>query len=85
MVLAFCNPANSKQRNHLTLRLSEDDGKSWSKSWMVDSANNNPSIDYTAYSDIIRFHKNTIGVLYEKNNYASIIFKPIKISKWYSH
>lgn len=83
-VVVFCNAANTKQRNHLSLRLSNDDGKIWSKSWLVDSTDNS-KVDYTAYSDIVRLRKNIVGVLYEKDNYASIVFKPIKISKKNNH
>jgi sialidase-1 len=35
--------------------------------------------DWTAYSDLVLINKKTIGILYERNNYAEIVFKLIKL------
>lgn len=75
-ILAFCNAADEKQRNNLTLRISFDDGLTWKKSIVVDSSatvKNN-----TAYSDIVKISRNKTGILYEKNNYSAIIFTIVK-------
>lgn len=75
-MLAFCNAADEKQRNNLTLRISFDDGLTWKKSIVVDSSatvKNN-----TAYSDIVKISRNKTGILYEKNNYSAIIFTIVK-------
>jgi sialidase-1 len=34
--------------------------------------------DNAAYSDIVRISKKKIGILYEKDNYAKIIFTVVK-------
>jgi sialidase-1 len=35
-VLAFCNPASANQRDRLTIRISDDEGKTWTRSILVD-------------------------------------------------
>lgn len=75
-ILAFCNAADEKRRDNLTLRISFDDGKTWKKSFEVYK---NPSQqDAAAYSDIVKISKNKIGVLYEKDNYSQIVFTVVK-------
>jgi sialidase-1 len=72
-VLAFCNNADTAHRRNLTLRISFDRGATWKKSYRVDG--NGVS---TAYSDIVKTGKHQIGVLYERNGYAQIVFTAIK-------
>ena len=79
-ILAFSNAADTKKRDNLTLRISFDDGKTWTKSYPVDKSKNNEE-DYTAYSDLVKTGKNTIGILYEFNDYKSIVFKSIDWKK----
>ncbi|HRI19515.1 MAG TPA: sialidase family protein [Panacibacter sp.] len=80
-ILAFCNAADEKLRDNLTLRISFDDGKTWKKNFLLDK---NPTSyekknkDYTAYSDIVKLNEKTIGVLYEKDNYSQIVFTTVK-------
>lgn len=80
-ILAFCNAADEKLRDNLTLRISFDDGKTWKKSFLLDK---NPTVyenknkDYTAYSDIVKLNEKGIGVLYEKENYSQIVFTIVK-------
>lgn len=78
--LAFCNAADTAQRNNLTLRISEDEGRSWKQNIMVDRSDDK-NIDYTAYSDLVLINKKNIGVLYEKDNYKTIMFTVIDFSK----
>jgi len=75
-ILAFCNAADTKQRNNLTLRISFDDGRTWKKSFLV-YTNDNPK-DNAAYSDIIKLSRNEIGVFFEKDNYSQIVFTTVK-------
>ncbi|HRG80872.1 MAG TPA: sialidase family protein [Chitinophagaceae bacterium] len=75
-ILAFCNAADEKKRDNLTLRISFDEGQSWPKSYLIDRAE--LLKDNTAYSDIIKVSKREIGVLYEKNNYSKILFTTVK-------
>lgn len=77
-ILAFCNAANTKERNNLTLRISYDEGKNWQLSIPVDMDPTNKKSDFTAYSDIVGLSKNKIGVLYERDNYSQIVFRVIK-------
>ncbi len=73
-ILAFSNAADTQKRDNLTLRISFDDGKTWAKSYLVDKSTNNEE-DFTAYSDLVQTGKNSVGVLYERNDYKSISFK----------
>jgi sialidase-1 len=73
-ILAFSNAANTQKRDNLTLRISFDDGKTWTKKYSVDQSTAGEN-DYTAYSDLVQTGKKSIGVLYEVNNYKAIAFK----------
>lgn len=77
-ILAFCNAADTRRRNNLTLRISFDDGETWRKSFMIAKS---PELkgDYSAYSDIVKLDRNKVGILYEKDNYSQIVFI---IKKW---
>ena len=74
-IVAFCNAADTKSRDNLTLRISYNDGITWKKSIVIDSTGKR---DNTAYSDIVSISKRKIGILYEKDNYAKIIFTVVK-------
>jgi sialidase-1 len=76
-ILAFCNAADEKRRDNLTLRISYDDGKTWTKTFTIaKSADNKP--DYSAYSDIVTLGKNKVGILYERSGYSEIVFVELK-------
>lgn len=78
-IIAFSNNADQKNRNNLTLRISFDEGKNWTKSILVDGKENlKTNEDFTAYSDLVLIDKNRIGILYEKEDYKKIVFKIIK-------
>lgn len=74
-ILAFCNAADEKKRDNLTLRISFDDGISWKKSFAI--YKNPTQKDAAAYSDIVKVSKKRIGVLYEKDNYSQIVFTTV--------
>lgn len=74
-IVAFCNAADTKSRDNLTLRISYNDGFSWKKSIVIDSAGKR---DNAAYSDIVNISTKKIGILYEKDNYAKITFTVVK-------
>lgn len=76
--LAFCNAADTLRRNHLTLRISRDEGRTWIKVIPIDSREEAGSGDYTAYADLVAVNSRTIGVLYERNDYREIIFCAVK-------
>ncbi|MBX2934473.1 MAG: exo-alpha-sialidase [Ferruginibacter sp.] len=77
-IVAFCNAADAKRRDNLTLRISYDDGMTWSKNIIVDKSKDNTRNDFTAYSDLVKISKNKIGVLYERDGYSQIVFSVIK-------
>ncbi|WP_332735169.1 sialidase family protein [Flavihumibacter sp.] len=77
-IIAFCNAADTRRRDNLTLRISYNDGLQYSKSIIVDKSNNDKQRDFTAYSDLAKLSRKKIGVLYEKENYSRIVFKAIK-------
>ena len=76
-IIAFCNAADTRQRDNLTLRISYDDGKTWKKNIVIAKSEDNKR-DYAAYSDIVKISKKEIGVLYEKEGYATIVFSMVK-------
>lgn len=75
-ILAFCNAADTKQRDNLTLRISFDEGKTWPKNFLVYKGDKQG--DNAAYSDIVKLSRNEVGVFYEKDNYSQIIFTTVK-------
>ncbi len=77
-ILAFCNAADTLKRDNLTLRISYDEGKTWTKNYIIDKSNPGYKGDYTAYSDIVQLSKKELGVLYEKDNYKEIVFMVVK-------
>jgi sialidase-1 len=77
-IIAFCNAADTKHRDNLTLRISYDDGRTWSKAIVVDKSADSSKNDFTAYSDLVKLNKKIIGVLYERDGYKAIVFTAIK-------
>ncbi|GAB3513132.1 sialidase family protein [Emticicia fontis] len=76
-LLAFANNDHTSKRDNLTLRISFDEGKTWSISKVIDKSPDGQGKDYTAYSDIVMLGKKTIGVLYEKDRYSQIVFRAV--------
>jgi sialidase-1 len=76
-ILAFCNAADKKNRDNLTLRISFDNGQFWKISKLVYSGATNKDKSPSAYSDIVKISKKTIGVLFEKDNYSQIVFSSV--------
>ncbi|WP_266202423.1 sialidase family protein [Pontibacter kalidii] len=79
-ILAFCNAADTQRRDNLTLRISYDEGKTWSEQHLIAKSPNNEK-DYAAYSDLVKTGKKEIGVLYEKHGYQQIVFTVVKWKK----
>lgn len=77
-IIASCNAADEKRRDNLTLRISYDEGKTWKKSIVVDKSSDEKKRDWAAYSDLVVMDKKTVGVYYERNGYAEIVFKTIR-------
>ncbi len=60
-------PANKYKRTQGTIRLSEDEGKSWSYSREIPA-------EFFAYSCLTKLSDGDIGLLYETNQYLNIVF-----------
>ncbi|MBS1667245.1 MAG: exo-alpha-sialidase [Bacteroidetes bacterium] len=73
-LLVFCNNADTSRRDHLTLRVSADEGITWDKSYLIDKSTDEFKGDFTGYSDLVELGKKKIGILYERNNYHEIVF-----------
>jgi sialidase-1 len=62
----FVNPASVKERTHLTVRMSEDDGQSWAVSKVLYSGS-------SAYSDLAIENDGSILCLFELDRYSRIV------------
>ncbi|NLA48394.1 MAG: exo-alpha-sialidase, partial [Bacteroidales bacterium] len=72
--LLFANPASTSNRDHITLKVSKDDGNTWpeEKHILLD--------EYTGrgYSCITSVNDSTIGILYESSQ-ADIVFQTVSL------
>lgn len=73
-VLLFCNPASATERRNMTLRVSRNDGTSWSRGILLDS-----TLSF-GYSCITSLDQHTIGVLYESGG-SRIVFQTIGLDE----
>jgi sialidase-1 len=80
-ILAFCNNADLSRRNNLLLQISYDERNTWEKKFLMykNQSDIMDNYDYSAYCDLIQLDQKRIGILYEKDNYASITFS---VKKW---
>ena len=62
----FANPA-ARSRSNMTVRLSYDEGATWSISKVIDP-------ESAAYSCLTRLADGRVGLLYEKDNYRALTF-----------
>jgi sialidase-1 len=65
--ILFSNPANAEFRSDGTLKLSEDDGRTWTKSFRYAKK---PAPNFTGYSDIAVMPDDSVGILYERGDLA---------------
>jgi len=63
--ILFSNPANGEVRSDGTLKLSEDDGRTWTKSFRYARK---PAPNFTGYSDIAVMADGSIGILHERGD-----------------
>ncbi|OOG73190.1 exo-alpha-sialidase [Algoriphagus sp. A40] len=76
-ILAHSNNANETERNQLTVKISFDEGKTWELTIPIDYTGNSSKLPWTAYSDLVKLGQNSLGIIYERDNYQEIIFKQI--------
>lgn len=70
-LILFSNPATAKQRSHMTIKASRDDGESWYAGWLINAG-------LSGYSCLVSLRGGDVGILYEtgKENYAeSLVFQ----------
>lgn len=72
-VLVFANPSHKTKRKNLTLRVSLNDGKSWTHGKTIYSGS-------SAYSALTVLQNGEIGVLFEKDNNGEMVFSRIKLN-----
>ncbi len=77
-ILAHSNNDNPGQRNNLTIKFSYDLGRTWSDARVVDRKENLEKGSWTAYSDLVYFGKNRLGILYERADYSEVVFRTFK-------
>ena len=66
-LLLFANPATRRGRHHLTVRVSHDEGGSWSQGKLLYAGS-------SAYSSLSKLADGRVGILFERDNYARITF-----------
>jgi sialidase-1 len=65
--ILFSNPANAAVRSDGTLKLSEDDGRTWTKAFRYAKK---PAPNFTGYSDIALMPDGSVGILHERGDLA---------------
>jgi len=63
--ILFSNPDNTEFRSDGTLKLSEDDGRTWTKAFRYAKK---PAPSFTGYSDIAVMADGSVGILYERGD-----------------
>lgn len=77
----FSNPSHASSRRHGSVKLSSDNGKTWTRMYRYTDESGDGM--YSAYSDLVLLNNgNAVGIIYEAgyNNGAGIVFKSINIS-----
>ncbi len=72
--ILFCNPATQGSRSKGKLRISEDEGKTWSWSKEIYAGS-------FAYCCLTKMSDGTVGVLFEKDGYKTISFTAVDIKQ----
>ena len=73
-VLFFSNPNHKSKRRNMTVRLSTDDGKTWSKQIVLDETGG-------AYSSLTMVNERTLGIVYESSR-ADLVFQTIRLEEF---
>lgn len=71
-LFVFSNPAVPRGRNHLTLRVSRDGGRSWPAKRVIYEG-------MSAYSSLASLPDGTIGILFERDSYQRISLARVSI------
>ena len=73
-VLFFSNPHHKSKRKNMTVQMSLDDGKNWSKRILLDKSGG-------AYSSLVMVNDQTLGILYESSR-ADLVFQTIRLEEF---
>lgn len=73
-ILLFSNPDSKTARDHMTIKLSTDDGQTWTKKMLLDECKSR------GYSCLTSIDNDTIGILYESSQ-ADLVFQKIKLQE----
>ena len=71
--LLFSTPSSSDKRENLIVMKSSDNAQTWETLFKVHDG-------FSAYSDMVRLDENTLGVIYETDEYKKIQFRRLKMS-----
>lgn len=66
-LLLFSNPATTRQRSHLTVRASRDDGATWEFARLLYAGS-------SAYSCLVALPDGRVGCLFERDGYGALTF-----------
>jgi sialidase-1 len=50
---------------------------SWELTIPIDYTGDTAKLPWTAYSDLVKLNENSLGILYERDNYREIVFKQV--------
>lgn len=73
-VLLFATPSNTSKRENLMVMASFDESKSWQPLFKIHNG-------FSAYSDMVKLNKHTLGVIYETDEYKKIQFRRVKLKR----
>lgn len=71
-MLLFSTPSHVDKRSDLVIMASYDESKSWQPLFKVHEG-------MSAYSDMVQLHQDTLGVIYETDDYKKIRFKRVTL------
>jgi sialidase-1 len=71
-ILLFSNPADTEERRNITIRMSLDGGKTWTRRCLLDEG------DGWGYSCLTMIDRKTVGILYESSQ-AHVTFQAIPL------
>ena len=73
-MILFSTPSTVNKRENLIIMASYDESKRWEPLYKINSG-------FSAYSDMVKLNKKTLGVIFETNDYKKIKFKWVKIKR----
>ena len=71
--LLFTNPATPSGRHHMTVRLSEDEGRTWPVAKLIYAGS-------AAYSCLTVLPNGDVGLIFERDNYGKLSFLRFSIN-----